>query len=192
MANYYTADTHFGHKNILTFCPNRKEHARSIEEMNEVMIQNWNKVVRPNDTVFHMGDVAFLRAEEASELIRRLNGKIHLMAGNHDRKELLKVYASHFDSIEKVGRYFRMNKTSLYLSHYGIDLPTKMFSIHGHIHDREYEELNKINVGVDSSIGQHLPLGEPISQDALWEVIEERKKQINELREFQNRKRSRQ
>lgn len=50
---WFTSDTHFGHKNILRFC---KRPWNTVEEMDEGLIQNWNKVVGKDDIVFHLGD----------------------------------------------------------------------------------------------------------------------------------------
>lgn len=192
MTIYFIADTHFNHQNILTFCPNRLKFAQTVNEMNEVMIQNWNRVVYPGDTVFHLGDFAFHSVDDAKNILRQLNGKIHLKAGNHDRKAHLKAYKPYLESVELVGSFVRYNKTDFFLSHYAMDLPLKKFSIHGHSHSREYEELNKINVGVDSALLQHLPLGEPLSQEALWQIVQERKEQIDTFRQLIKQKRSRQ
>ena len=78
MANYFTADTHFGHKNIIKYC-NRPFD--SIDEMNEVMIENWNRVVSSKDNVYHLGDFGF---KDINLILSRLNGNIHLIHGNHD------------------------------------------------------------------------------------------------------------
>jgi calcineurin-like phosphoesterase family protein len=50
------------------------------------MVDRWNDTVRPEDTVYHLGDLAFGSAEYIQRLIRRLNGNIVLVAGNHDHK----------------------------------------------------------------------------------------------------------
>ena len=72
---------HFGHKNILRFC---KRPWDTVEEMDECLIQNWNKVVGKDDMVFHLGDFAFAPNSQWKKLIDRLNGHIHLILGNHD------------------------------------------------------------------------------------------------------------
>lgn len=53
---YFTADTHFGHENIIKFCD---RPFASVEEMDETLIANWNGRVRANDTVFILGDMFF-------------------------------------------------------------------------------------------------------------------------------------
>ncbi|MFW6219750.1 MAG: metallophosphoesterase [bacterium] len=76
---YLTSDTHFGHKLMLKFRP-----FNSVEEMNEVLIENWNKTVNPGDDVYHHGDVAFVSNSMIKEITKKLNGNIFLIRGNHD------------------------------------------------------------------------------------------------------------
>lgn len=52
--------------------------------MNEALIFNWNSVVNPQDIVFHLGDFSFASNGEWKKILERLNGKIHLIVGNHD------------------------------------------------------------------------------------------------------------
>ena len=78
---WFTSDTHFGHHNILKFC-NRPW--KTTEEMDEALINNWNRVVSKDDIVFHLGDFAFASNGRWEELINALNGHIYLILGNHD------------------------------------------------------------------------------------------------------------
>ncbi len=86
---YFTSDNHFFHANIIKYC-NRP--FTSMEEMNLVMIRNWNEIVTPDDTVFHIGDFGLCKSSEAPnapkdpfKFIRnQLNGNIIFIAGNHD------------------------------------------------------------------------------------------------------------
>lgn len=80
---YFISDTHFGHRNIIPYC-NRP--FSSVDEMNEVIINNWNQKVTPEDTVYFLGDFAFNQTRDSyTNLRKRLNGVIHLVLGNHDR-----------------------------------------------------------------------------------------------------------
>lgn len=78
---WFTSDTHFGHNNIIKFCNRPFEN---VEEMDEFIINNWNSIVKEDDIVFHLGDFAFAPDRKWKELISQLNGKIHLILGNHD------------------------------------------------------------------------------------------------------------
>ena len=77
---FFTSDTHFNHANIIKFC-NRP--FKDVEQMNETLIANWNRVIGPNDTVFHLGDFCLGGAAEWTKVLDRLNGKIYLIMGNH-------------------------------------------------------------------------------------------------------------
>jgi len=61
---FLISDTHFGHGNILTFKDKSGQPIRpykTLEEMDEALIDNWNKVVKPTDKIYHLGDVAIPR-----------------------------------------------------------------------------------------------------------------------------------
>lgn len=77
---FFTSDTHFGSEMILDFC---RRPFGSSHEMDEELIRLWNETVPEDGVVFHLGD--FCDTENASDYLRKLNGTIHLIAGNHDR-----------------------------------------------------------------------------------------------------------
>lgn len=85
MATFWTADTHHNHRNILVHCPARGERWSCVAEMDEALVANWNSVVGPEDTVYHLGDVAMGKIVESLTVIPRLNGRKLLVPGNHDR-----------------------------------------------------------------------------------------------------------
>lgn len=76
---WYTSDTHFGHGNIIDYCA---RPFSSVGEMNSTMIKNWNSVVAPEDTVWHLGDVVM--NIKWLYLVAHLNGHKILVSGNHD------------------------------------------------------------------------------------------------------------
>lgn len=78
---WFTSDLHLGHQNILKFC-NRPW--KTVEEMDEALINNWNSVVKKNDIVFDLGDFAFAPNWRWKEVLERLNGYHYLILGNHD------------------------------------------------------------------------------------------------------------
>lgn len=78
---HWTADTHWYHEGALKM---NNRPFTSVEEMNEAMITRWNAQVKPGDIVYHTGDVAFCKKEELTNVLKRLNGEIHLILGNHD------------------------------------------------------------------------------------------------------------
>lgn len=95
MALFYTSDTHFQHANILGFC---RPQFKTLEDMNEKIIENWNAIVHDGDTVYHVGDVHFGQYVDFHHRIKRLNGHKVLVRGNHDRNKT-KMLAAGFDEV---------------------------------------------------------------------------------------------
>jgi len=106
---FFTSDTHFGHANILKYDTSRHIFS-SVEHHDASMVMNWNKVVKANDIVYHLGDFAFKNPERHVQL---LNGKIHLILGNHDGKDTRKL--ARWESIQDV---LLLKNEKLFLSHY--------------------------------------------------------------------------
>lgn len=78
MNTFFTSDTHYDHKNIIKLA---QRPYFSVEHMNIKLVENWNRVVRPGDMVYHLGDFAWHRPKEFRA---QLNGDIRLTRGNHD------------------------------------------------------------------------------------------------------------
>jgi len=96
MAVFFTSDLHFFHNNIIKYCKRPFENAK---EMNLAIINNWNSVVQPEDTVYVIGDVSFGEPKATEKLLEQLNGEKHLILGNHDGKKYIPTYMKAFDSV---------------------------------------------------------------------------------------------
>lgn len=72
MKVFVISDTHFGHENIIRYC---NCPFRTVEEMDEAMIKNWNAVVTNKDTIIHLGDFCLTNKERCIEILNKLNGK---------------------------------------------------------------------------------------------------------------------
>lgn len=81
--NYYTSDQHYGHGNIIGYCNRPFE---STADMNDTMVTAHNAIVSPEDDVWMLGDFCFGNAEYIKRTATRLNGRIHIVLGNHDRR----------------------------------------------------------------------------------------------------------
>lgn len=157
---YYIADLHLHHKNILHM--SHRPFA-DLEEMHQVIKQNWNAVVSEQDDVYIIGDVSFGFNTEIAEYIRNLPGNKHLIIGNHDKKYLanqkfrdLFVTINPYLVIEDKGR-------KVVLFHYPIlewDGYFKgWYHVYGHIHNNDANFANQLlkreefknafNAGVD-------------------------------------------
>ena len=155
--NYYIADTHFGHYNILK---HSKRPFTSVEEMDEAIIKNWNDVVTDNDDVYILGDFCF-KSKNPEMYLKQLKGKLHLIIGNHDgvilKNRRLREY---FVEIKDILTITDKGKR-IVLCHYPLcEWPgyfRDTLHFYGHIHNNEENMSFKImktipnayNVGVD-------------------------------------------
>lgn len=149
---YFTADTHFNHRNIIKYCDRPFD---SVEEMNETLIENWNSKVDPDDHVFFLGDFGYGPLDAIKS---KLNGKIFFITGNHDKdaskiRDEFEIFRAYHE-VNAKGYYESIDKT-LVLFHYPIELWNKCHygSIHLHGHEHSGQKLtgeNRVDVGVDS------------------------------------------
>jgi len=82
MTRWFTSDTHFGHGNIIIYS---KRPFANAGLMDVALINNWNELVKPEDIVYHLGDVAFTSPDRAKHILSVLNGYKVLILGKHDR-----------------------------------------------------------------------------------------------------------
>ena len=131
---WVTSDTHFNHARIIEYC-NRP--FASVEEMNEKLIENWNSVVKPDDKVIHLGDFAFGGKTKVQDVFKRLNGKIDLVMGNHDRLKIKDYYEMGFHRVYDhpvvYQNFFIMSHAPLQWIKDG-DVYANLY---GHVHDME-------------------------------------------------------
>lgn len=154
MTDYVTGCTHFGHANIIKLA-NRPFD--SVQEMDRVLIDNWNAVVRPQDTIYHLGDFA-LKGTPTEPYLRRLNGKIVRLQGNHDPKGWGEPYMT-----------ARCNKVKAVLFHYPIEEWDGWYrgTVHLHCHTHAPQFVSgerRGNVGVDATDFRPMALEEAIAR----------------------------
>ena len=149
MATFFTADTHFGHANILRYCAGTRPF-KDLNHMHEVLIANWNAKVGQADTVYHLGDFGFGPAVRLAR--KRLNGKIRLILGNHDKFGL--EDAGIFQSIDTL-KLVDVDGQRIVLCHYAMrtwQFQSKgAWQLYGHSHGNLPDDivLNSCDVGVD-------------------------------------------
>lgn len=176
---YLISDTHWGHSNIIFYS---KRPYSSVEEMNESLILNWNQLVKPEDTVWHLGDFAFMKFPELKSLIWRLNGKKNLVLGNHDkmiienRNELSK---GAFESIQNYAE-IKINGKLIVLFHYGMRVWNKSHAgsimAYGHSHGSLPPFGKSVDVGVDSK--EITSEYRPIHTDELIKYMDKRQGEV--------------
>ena len=138
MRKFITSDLHFGHANIMKFCPVTRAGFTDTDHMREVMISEWNRDVAPEDEVFILGDFAFLPSKDAIAILRRLNGTKILIEGNHDRKLLNDpAFRNEFKEIHQYLRY-NHNGQIVIMMHYPIwewdQMHRGAVHFYGHVH----------------------------------------------------------
>lgn len=188
MVTFYTADLHFSHANIIKYCA--RPYA-DIDEMNTKLVNNWNEVVQPDDTVYVLGDVTMSMKNLTP--VERLNGRKILVAGNHDeawighkkfgKPGVAERYSELFEQVHASGiiGHILDNDRSVVLSH----LPYQgdshdgdrfeknrpkdlgLLNICGHVHEAWTHQGHSVNVGVDRWEYR------PVSEQSLIEYIEE-------------------
>lgn len=130
---FFVSDTHFNHIGLLKLRPQFK----SLEEMNETIVENWNRVVRRGDRVYHLGDVALGRPEDAVPILERLNGEIYLVRGNHDTVAKHRLCREFFIWIKDYD-FLTVGEQGIVLCHYALKTWDKMhyntWQLHGHSH----------------------------------------------------------
>lgn len=131
---WVTSDTHFCHKNILVYEAASRPF-KDRDEMNEALIRRWNDRVGRYDVVFHLGDFSFGTKSRVRDIVARLNGKIFLLLGNHDRQ--------HWDWIDmgfsRVFKHPFLMDGKFIFSHEPLgEIPEGKVNIYGHVHGSKY------------------------------------------------------
>ena len=177
---FVTADQHFGHANIIRFCDRPFE---SVGEMDQVLINNWNKAVGADDIVYHLGDFTLGGIDVARNYFKQLNGKIQVLANpwHHDKRWLPKKYLGplvleypdfggdigHVNIVPpmvvlEIGG-MREWPLAVTLCHYPLASWDRKnygaWHLHGHTHKPNNSEEAILNVGVDCTNYYPLNLG---------------------------------
>lgn len=165
MKRFVISDTHFGHNNILSITNRPFE---SVEDMNQVLIDRWNSVVRNSDEVYHLGDIHLMNPNKfKNDILPCLNGKIHVIPGNHDRdKDIRKIS----DKLVWVKHYYKLNHHykdydyKIIMFHYPIfsweQKERGSIHLHGHSHTNTFHEVinNKRIYNVSCELNNYTPV----------------------------------
>lgn len=160
---FFSADQHFGHEQIIKHCNRPFKNAKV---MNDTIIRNYNDVVSDDDDVYIAGDLSILTVQHKGTIetwIQRLNGRIHLILGNHDIKNpwiyldmgIWSVHAPHFE----VEEFIVVHDPAL------SQININKWFLCGHVHNLFHIHRNCLNIGVDVNKFR------PISIDEVREVI---------------------
>ena len=189
---WFSADTHFAHNKSFICEPRGFSTA---DEMNEVIIERWNKLVKPNDIVYHLGDVFLNNNEVGIECFKRLNGQIFMIWGNHDTDVKKDLLARECNILGGWYSYLiKYDKLSLYLSHYPsitANYDEKHFNqhvinLHGHTHQQKnflyVDNPFMYHVGMDSHNCMPVHIDEVITEiKQTWLDLQKLNIQIKDL-----------
>ena len=167
---FVISDTHFGHANILNFKGLDDKPLREFKDvhhMDEHMIEMWNSVVRPQDKVYHLGDVLVKGANWT--LLQRLNGHKRLILGNHDYPDM-KLYTPYiFEAVYSSRMIDRLLFTHIPV--HPLSLGKAIANVHGHVHNNVApNHFGKQYVNVSVEVIDYTP----ISLDALQQLVQKR------------------
>ena len=174
---FFTADTHFGHANIIRYCsrpvlrPGDLTEAGEwadmgiaearAAEMDALLMEHWNAAVGPADDVYHLGDYSMGRAEHYAG---RLNGRQHLVVGNHDMRYKYKTNHGPFASVQDTLLLQLPSGPPLYLAHYAHRVWPGMHRgachLYGHSHGKLRPWGLSFDCGVDANAYRPLALHE--------------------------------
>jgi len=178
---WFISDTHFNHANILNFTDEVGNLIRpgfsSVEDMNNTMIENWNASVKPQDKIYHLGDVFFGPSDDYEKIHNQLNGHKRLLWGNHDddAHRLMRLFEKtdvirRFDEFNFICSHLAMHPFSCYNHRKKI----RMVNVHGHIHQHNIDEPQYINISVEMTNYA------PVHIDSLVQMVAERIPLFNE------------
>ena len=169
---FITSDLHFWHKNILKFCKETRPWT-SVEEMNEALIAEWNSKIKPNDTVYHLGDFCFGSKQQTLDILEQLNGFKVFITGNHDGtdiKQALKIHGKVYDYLE-----IKHRSTKLVLFHYPLacwnGAHYNSIMLYAHCHGSFENKGKSIDVGYDAQ-------GKILTLDEAFDLANAKEKEI--------------
>lgn len=173
MSIWVTSDHHFNHDNIQKYC---NRNFLNVDEMNESLIESWNKVVNPYDIVYHLGDFTLGGRLDAERYFKRLNGYIHVLENSwhHDKRWLRgqMFYSRMHEVVYEQPIVVLEYVVPIVLCHYAFEIWDRRHygsvHFHGHSHGMLPKILNRLDIGVDNSFrltGEYRPfeLDEAIS-----------------------------
>lgn len=132
---YYTSDLHLGHANVIRF---DGRPFRDVEEMERKIIENWNSVVKNEDTVYILGDFCWSTDDEWDRILSLLNGQKVLIRGNHDLKNMTQKVRRHFQDVKDY-KEISDNGRRVIMCHYPMpfyraDYNENVYHLYGHLH----------------------------------------------------------
>lgn len=161
LSEYFTADLHNNHKNVIKYC-NRPFF--DLAGMRRELVKRWNSVVKNNDRVWVLGDIW------DPDILADLQGSIVVVLGNHDSYNKLHTF---YPDLELYRHPIILNN-NLILSHVPLEQVrgTEFLNIHGHLHQYRYEEGTWYEGNRWFNCGVDLNNFTPVSLDAIRQQMQ--------------------
>ena len=175
---WVTSDLHLCHDKDFIWAP---RGFKSVWEMNDTIIENWNKVVAPDDEVYVLGDLMLKDLETGRKLLSQLKGNIHVVLGNHDTDTRIDIY-NHLHNVVSVSYAERIKykKFTFFMCHYPMYVGNysgkSMWCLSGHTHSKEIfqkEFPQNYNVALDAHYNNLVSLDKVIEDinEFIWKTL---------------------
>lgn len=167
MANYFTADPHFGLNNFMGIIERDSRPFKTPLQMNKTIIKLWNKQAKRDDIIYVLGDFTNYHINDkisykvCLKLVQKIKAKVVLILGNNEQRLIDDKFDGDFEKFKKylldIGFYdvikdgivININGTDYYLNHFPANSKKDMQNLFGHIHSCCQIKKYGINVGVD-------------------------------------------
>jgi calcineurin-like phosphoesterase family protein len=184
---YFTSDPHIGHANIIKYC---QRPFKDVQEMDEILIKNWNSVVQPGDITYVVGDLCLARPEYGISRIRRMNGQKILIEGNHDNDKgcldnqefrdlfteihpILEIEVPDKDAFN--GKHQRIT-----LCHFAMRVWNKShrgaWHLYGHSHGTLPDDPNMLSMDVGADVHNYTPISynqvKALMKKKTWKAVD--------------------
>lgn len=154
---YFSSDWHLDHKNVIKY-DNRP--FKSVDEMNETIIVNYNNIVKPEDDFYFLGDFSF-NVKKMENHLSRLNGNLFFIKGNHDGKEHINLYKKYGIFLGEQ-KEIKVNNQSIILNHYSMKVWNKShhgtWHLYGHSHGSLPDDKNSLSFDAGCMLFDYKPI----------------------------------
>lgn len=148
---YFTSDLHFCHDREFIWA---ERGFKSVSEMNETIIRNWNSMIDENDDCYVLGDIMLGDNTQGLKCLKQLRGHIHIIRGNHDTVNRIPLYESCYNVVKvSNAEYIKAEGYNFYLSHYptitanlddGAPIKARVINLCGHSHIKNrFKDMDK-------------------------------------------------
>lgn len=155
MNKWFISDTHFSHANIIRYT---WRPFQSINEMDEQLIENWNRHIAPHDTVFFLGDFGLGTADFLGSICARLHGNKICIRGNHDGTPA-KMHKIGFTLVLE-SAFLKIGRHQVELVHIPSHSAPPHFQLHGHVHEKRPNKLVDRQLNLSVEVWDYKPVPE--------------------------------